>query len=105
MRFYENIVYMGQVEITHVPGGSINCNDFWPDSVVVGWVGMELSNNISADPLFCDEETGDFRIAIQSPCAAENSPDGCGRIGALPAECDIVPVERISWGEIKARYR
>ena len=84
--------------------GAIICNDSWPDSIQ-GVAGYMLENNINVDPLFCDEEIGDLRIAYQSPCAEENSPEGCGMIGALPAECDLTPVERISWGEIKAGFK
>lgn len=105
LRFDRNIVFNGLAEITHVPGGTISCNDFWPDSVVVGWEGMEMSDNIAVDPMFCDEDAGDLRLAYQSPCAAENSPGECGLIGALPAECDLSPVERMSWGAIKARFK
>lgn len=105
LSFDANIVYRGETQIYHAAGGTISCNDFWPDSVTIGSAGLDLVDNMYLDPLFCDEETGDFRIAIQSPCAPENSPEGCGLIGALPAECDIVPVERITWGQIKAGYR
>ncbi len=45
-----------------------------------------INGNISADPLFCDSENGDFRLHSESPCAWANNPD-CGYIGALPIGC------------------
>jgi hypothetical protein len=86
-------------------GGDVACNDAWPDAISDVGGNLDFENNISADPLFCDDESGDLRLAFQSPCAEDNAPHGCGLIGALPAECDLTPVERISWGEIKARFK
>ncbi len=40
--------------------------------------------NLSADPLFCDPEQGDYSLARTSPC----SSDSCGVIGAWPTACD-----------------
>ena len=72
------------------------------------WVGCisdqaGISNNMSADPLFCDRPGGDFTIDAASPCADAHSPV-CGLIGALDVGCDS-PVEAKSWGSIKAMYR
>lgn len=39
-----------------------------------------IDGNFSADPLFCDETTGDFRLASGSPCL---SAPGCGQVGAF----------------------
>jgi hypothetical protein len=85
-------------------GDTIACNDSWPDSVAIHG-GGSFSNfaNISENPLFCDEEGGDYTIDERSPCSAERSPTGCGRIGALDVGCNLVPSKRVSWGEIKAR--
>jgi len=55
------------------------------------WIGSietfaQTSNNLSADPLFCDAENGDYTLNDCSPCAPENSP--CGElIGALGVAC------------------
>jgi hypothetical protein len=72
------------------------------------WVGciadqFGISNNMSADPLFCDRPGSDYTIDAGSPCAAAHS-GGCGLIGALDVGCDS-PVEAVSWGAIKAMYR
>ena len=52
------------------------------------WVGpiadqLGLDGNFSADPCFCDAESGDFHLWNYSPCAQE----GCGLIGAWPVGC------------------
>jgi predicted outer membrane repeat protein len=60
--------------------------------------------NISADPLFVDPENNDFHLTTGSPCAAFSPPnDTCDLIGAWPGS--DTPVNRSSWGEIKAIYR
>ena len=61
-----------------------------------------INNNISEDPLFCDAPAGDMTIDADSPCAPANSP--CGQlIGARGVDCGT-PVERTSWGSIKAKF-
>ena len=50
------------------------------------------NGNISEDPLFCDALEGDYRLRLDSPCTAANSPEGCGLIGALPVGCGITNV-------------
>jgi hypothetical protein len=57
------------------------------------WVGCiadqhGINGNFSADPLFCNPLADDFTLAEASPCAPENSPAGCGLIGALPVACE-----------------
>jgi len=61
------------------------------------WVGpiagqLGQNGNISADPLFCSPESGDFTLGAESPCAPEHS-QGCGQIGAHPVGCGLTPVE------------
>jgi parallel beta-helix repeat protein len=41
-------------------------------------------NNIWADPLFCDPDSGDFHLANASPCIGGT----CGQIGALGVGCE-----------------
>ncbi len=66
--------------------------------------GQGANGNISADPLFCGAETDDYTVADTSPCAPDHNPE-CGLIGAWPVGCQgPVPVERSTWGQIKARY-
>lgn len=52
------------------------------------WVGSiadqyGINGNISADPLFCDREGGDFRVASCSPCLR----GACVQIGAFGQGC------------------
>jgi hypothetical protein len=81
-----------------------SCNLFWanPGGDYVGYV--PAPTDLFVDPLFCDPEGGDFRLAANSPCLPENS-GGCGLIGAFGQGCGGVAVGRSSWGSIKARYR
>jgi hypothetical protein len=61
------------------------------------------NGNISEDPLFCSAPNLDYSIDAQSPCAAANN--GCAiRMGMYDIGCDS-PVERASWGSIKALFR
>jgi len=61
-----------------------------------------INGNISADPLFCAPEVGDFTLHGDSPCA----PGGeCGLIGAWPVGCDPTPTVQTTWGAIKAMHR
>jgi hypothetical protein len=58
--------------------------------------------NISADPLLSDPEKGDFRLQHDSPCI----PSGdCDLIGAWPVGCGGTPVEKTTWGGLKALFR
>lgn len=61
--------------------------------------GFDAGGNFSLDPLLCS----DYSIAATSPCAPQNSPAGCGLIGALAVGCTeaIAPA---TWGGIKVRY-
>lgn len=74
------------------------------------WVGSIASffghdGNISADPLFCDRENGDFRLQEDSPCAPFNPQNPtCDLAGAFPVGCPTTPVERMSWGQIRVRF-
>lgn len=87
-------------------GGEVACNDSWPSPLEPPQSGrVTLRDNLNADPLLCDPEGLDFHIALESPCAAENSPEGCGLVGLLPPACSLPPpVLRRSWGQIKHSY-
>jgi hypothetical protein len=55
------------------------------------WVGCiadqyGTNGNISANPLFCDAQQGDFTLHDDSPCAPGQTP-GCDLIGALGVGC------------------
>jgi hypothetical protein len=97
--------------ISHSSGGTAiassgplgsSCNVYWMNAQ---GIGVPLSNtDLEADPLFCSPEVGDFTVQTDSPCVEPQSGT-CGQIGAFPASCGTVAVERVSWGQIKALYR
>lgn len=75
------------------------------------WVGCiagqsGVDGNFSADPLYCGWSNPEehFALHADSPCAPGNS-GGCGVIGAFGVGCVSTPVERATWGVIKATYR
>ncbi len=80
----------------HLASGSatFSCNDVYGnDGDQYGGVAdpTGTDGNISADPLFCEQEAGNFNIDSTSPCAPDHS-GGCGLIGALSANCISDPV-------------
>lgn len=63
----------------------LTCCDIFGNTV--DWEGCiadqaGVNGNISADPLFCNAENGDYRLVTDSPCAPAQSGT-CGLIGAL----------------------
>lgn len=99
-----NIFFGSPVELW-LEGGSVSCNDFWPDSLTIELGNPTVEDNVFGNPLLCSPETGDFHISVHSPCAPDNSPAGCGLIGVLEPACDISPTRRTTWGQIKVMYR
>jgi hypothetical protein len=89
---------------TAVTGGhSGGCNVFFDNEF---GAGIDLhETDVIADPIYCDVEEGDLRVRSDSPCLPENSPQGCGLIGALGEGCGTVSVDRETWGRVKARFR
>jgi hypothetical protein len=55
----------------------------------VGCIASQFGNdgNIRMDPLFCDPDSGDFTLQLESPCMADSAPPGCPRIGAHDVGC------------------
>ncbi len=51
-----------------------------------------IQGNFSEDPMFCDPSNDDLALHADSPCAPENSPTGCGLIGAVPVACGAADV-------------
>ncbi len=91
-------------------GGSatLTCCDVFGNSGG-DWVGciegqLGIEGNICEDPLFCGSGSGDFTLHADSPCAPEHNPE-CGLIGAWPVGCEETPVEKTTWGAIKAMFR
>jgi len=75
-------------------GASLTCCDVFgnADGDWVGCIADQygVDGNISEDPLFCDPESGDFSLHVDSPCLPGNHPEGpgvCGLIGAWPVGC------------------
>ena len=58
------------------------------------------------DPLFCDFYADDYTLCLNSPCLVPNNDWGV-QIGAFGWGCDAcdTPVQRTSWGNIKAMFR
>ncbi|MCK4512004.1 hypothetical protein KAW64_09705 [bacterium] len=77
-------------------------NDVY-DSGSIDYYQIDVGpNDFSLDPMFCMVPT-DMRIDATSPCAGTGT--GGSDRGALPAGCEPVAVEDMSWGAIKAMYR
>lgn len=68
--------------------------------------GDDPNNNMSVDPLFCGFWSGDMTLCANSPCLPQYNPWGIV-VGAHDTGCDNcdTPVERTSWGTIKAMFR
>jgi hypothetical protein len=67
-----------------------------------------LNGNISIDPEFCGiDDSGNYFLQSDSPCAPGNHPDGydCGLIGAFPVNCGKVPARQNTWGSLKEMYK
>jgi hypothetical protein len=75
------------------------------------WVGViapqqGIDGNIHEDPLFCDPTSPGLEIECGSPCVAFTPPNPeCDLIGAWGVGCGASPVEALSWGALKARFR
>jgi hypothetical protein len=101
-----NILYKTRTWFHTTGGGEISCNDAWPDTLFTTPYGdYVMEGNLSADPLFCDEGIGDFRLAWESPCADANSPAGCGRVGLFEPACRQTTVRQTTWGRLKLQFQ
>jgi Right handed beta helix region/Secretion system C-terminal sorting domain len=86
--FTANII--AQTSVACVDGlPTFSCNDSW-ESTYTGLPNPTGSNNnFAADPLFCDPNTRNFHLLPGSPCLPENSPAGCGLVGAFGL-CEVL---------------
>jgi hypothetical protein len=102
-RIRSNIV-MGAARISAtLCVGVIAHNDF-VEGATISTNGDSVYANITADPLFCDEIAGDYRLQDCSPCVGA-AHDGTA-IGRHSETCDCaVVVENKSWGAIKSVFR
>jgi hypothetical protein len=86
---------------------ALSCCDVWGNAE--GNYGNNMTDqtgsggNISADPLFCDPGSSDYSLDASSPCTPSHNTCGI-RMGCLPVGCDS-PVERATWGAVKALFR
>jgi hypothetical protein len=89
---------------------TVGCCDLFGNSAGDALPAGAIDNghNISADPGFCNPPWWhDPTLDANSPCLPGNHPDGadCGMIGARQVNCNTVPVEKRTWGHIKALFR
>ena len=115
-------IYLTRCIITGSSGGYcagsvaymvLTCCNVWgnADGDYVGcFSGQEGERgNFSADPLFCDPEAEDYRLADCSPCLPGYHPEeyDCeGTVGAFGAACICgEATEPTTWGAIKAMYK
>lgn len=85
---------------------ALTCCDFYGNAGG-DWVGgvaeqYGVNGNISADPLFCDAPSEDFRLQEGSPCAPGEE---CDLMGAWPVGCGGTPTEEVSGGALKALFQ
>jgi predicted outer membrane repeat protein len=98
----------GAANIAPGSTATFGCNDIFGNAdgdSIDG--GIDLGTNISVDPLFCDASDDDYSLQASSPCLMAGE---CGLIGALGAGPCVAsaansPLELLSWGALKARYR
>ncbi|MBK8230876.1 MAG: hypothetical protein IPK72_09900 [Candidatus Eisenbacteria bacterium] len=79
---------------------SATCSVFWPlaPSCASG------SDNRVADPLFCNQHQGNFRLRSESPCRSENAPGDCGTIGWSAILCGA-PADELDPGKERTEGR
>ncbi len=87
------LAYSAQGEGISGSGATILCTNIYGNAYA-DWTGYEsqlgVNGNISQPPLFCDLETGDYRLQEASPCAPDANP-ACGQMGAWPVGCETRP--------------
>jgi len=83
----------------------LGCNDVWENDI--DYFGIPdptgTNGNVRIDPLVCAPLSDEAALSHYSPLLA----GPCGYIGAnpVPACWDQVPIEDLSWGQVKALYR
>jgi hypothetical protein len=100
----QNIVALGESQGVRVVGNAeVHCNDSFGNGGG-DYLPAVPADNISADPMFCGPELGDYTLRDGSPCLAAGN--GCALpIGAFDRGCAASAIESASWSRIKASYR
>jgi hypothetical protein len=83
---------------------TLTCCDIYGNTIGPGSIEPQIgiNGNFAEDPMFCPEE-GDYHLLSESPCA---DGYGCGLIGAYDVGCTGPSViEKVTWGEIKEKFR
>ena len=99
--FLRSNIVVGQSEISCQYDITISHNNF-AGGLALDAPSAYVEENISEDPWFCGALAGDYTIHESSPCNG-TAHDGLA-MGAFPVGC-YVPVEQLSWGRLKARFR
>ncbi len=91
------IIGSGTAEFTHCVVFDIAAGDSLPGNA---------HDNLFTDPYLCNIYNDDLEVCGNSPCLPGGNPWGLS-IGALSQGCGecITPVQKMSWGAIKALYR
>lgn len=103
--FSNNLLFNTPVNILSYVGGSVVCNDVWLGAISDALGTLSLDRNVAQDPLFCDLTSVSFEVSAVSICATDNSPEGCGWIGAGRIGCGGTAVRAATWGQIKGMFR
>lgn len=95
---------LGGFGLGYVSGaGAHSCNIYWDNRAgAIDPVPLAIDELVE-DPLFCAAESGEYTVRVTSPASPALSP--CKLlVGSRPVGCSV-PVERRTWGDMKALYR
>lgn len=103
MEFHHNLVAGNYLilDANVLDGG---CNVLWEcEPYFPGGQPMSDSDRV-VDPQLCDGGGAYGLVAQSSPCLLPQPEGGCGEVGCCGAGCIATPIERSTWGSIKARW-
>lgn len=81
--------------------GTYNYVADWGCDGMKTWSPVPGTGEINTDPLFVNENAGDFHLKPGSPCMTAGFPMG-SYMGAMASPTDVAPT---TWGRIKAMFR
>lgn len=87
----------------------VSCSDIFGNTAgdTIPELALDVGNNLFLDPQFCGARySWNYYLQTDSPCLPAGNPNGifCQQIGAYPAGCGAVAVEKKSWGSIKELF-